>query len=302
MNLHKDTEVFQQLLIATTDYLGLRDVGIVEKDYFVTYFLQKMVAKQPDLIFKGGTSLSKCHKIIKRFSEDIDLNLENAKPTEGQRKQLKKNIISIIDEAGFSLENPEMVRSRREFNRYMIDYKSTNSFGHLKQYIIVETSVFIKAFPIEKKDASNLIYDFLLAKSADNEIKKYALEPFEIKVQKIERTFIDKVFALGDYYLNENTGSHSRHIYDLYRLYPLINFDNEFADLVKEVREARKTHRASISAQEDVDLPDLLRKTIKEKTFEADYNQITQLLLYEDVQYSEAITVIQKILDGGYFK
>jgi len=95
MNLHKNQEMFSQLLLATTDYLGLRDAGIVEKDYFVTYFLQKMTIKQPGLILKGGTALSKCYKIIKRFSEDIDLNLETAKPTEGQRRRLKQDIVSI---------------------------------------------------------------------------------------------------------------------------------------------------------------------------------------------------------------
>ena len=29
------------------------------------------------VVFKGGTSLSKCHKAIKRFSEDIDITFSN---------------------------------------------------------------------------------------------------------------------------------------------------------------------------------------------------------------------------------
>ncbi|MFT8391080.1 MAG: nucleotidyl transferase AbiEii/AbiGii toxin family protein [Sporolactobacillus sp.] len=28
----------------------------------------------PRIVFKGGTSLSKCYHLIHRFSEDIDLN------------------------------------------------------------------------------------------------------------------------------------------------------------------------------------------------------------------------------------
>ena len=96
MNLHNDKEVFGQIIAATSDYMGLGDTGIVEKDYFVTYFLKKIIEKQPSIILKGGTSLSKCHKIISRFSEDIDLNVdtENAKLTEGQRKRLKQDILS----------------------------------------------------------------------------------------------------------------------------------------------------------------------------------------------------------------
>jgi predicted nucleotidyltransferase component of viral defense system len=75
--------------------------------------------KQPGVIFKGGTSLSKCHKLINRFSEDIDLSVETAaaKLTEGRRKHLKADIVSIIEESGFTLENADQIRSRRDFNR-----------------------------------------------------------------------------------------------------------------------------------------------------------------------------------------
>ncbi len=30
----------------------------------------------PNLLFKGGTTLSKIHKLTKRFSEDIDLSID----------------------------------------------------------------------------------------------------------------------------------------------------------------------------------------------------------------------------------
>lgn len=47
----------------------------VEKDYWVTYALFAIFNSGigKDTIFKGGTALSKCYKMIDRFSEDIDL-------------------------------------------------------------------------------------------------------------------------------------------------------------------------------------------------------------------------------------
>lgn len=42
----------------------------------MTLFLKSIVEELPDIIFKGGTSLSKCYKLIDRFSEDIDLNID----------------------------------------------------------------------------------------------------------------------------------------------------------------------------------------------------------------------------------
>jgi len=298
MNLHKDSETFAQYLEATADHMGFTDAGIVEKDYYVTYFLKKITERQPGVIFKGGTSLSKCHKIINRFSEDIDLNVdaEASKLTEGQRKGLKQDIIFIIEESGFSLENAEQIRSRRDFNRYVIDYKSSLNYGYLKQYLIVETSVFIKSFPTETMNAASFVYDFLLANNAENEIVKYGLEPFKVKVQAIERTFIDKVFALADYFMVGHIENNSRHIYDLYKLEPKITFNKQFAELVKEVRMLRKPHVTCLSAKDGIDMSALLKKIISEDVYKSDYNKTTNALLFDKLPYAEAITVLQRIL------
>ena len=303
MNLHEDKEVFAQYVTATADFMGLKDTGIVEKDYFVTFFLQKIKERQLGVVFKGGTSLSKCYKLINRFSEDIDLNVETPaeKFTESQRKRLKQDIITVIDDAGFYLVNPEQVRSRRDFNRYVIDYQPAASFSFLKQYLVVETVLYIKSFPTETMNAASFVYDFLLEKNAGDEIKKYGLEPFEIEVQTKERTFIDKVFAIVDYYLDGHVDAHSRHIYDLYKIYPEIIFDSAFEKLISQVREVRKSHSTCPSAQDGVSLQILLQKIVDEDFYKADYHQITELLLFERIAYAEVVVVFQKIIDSGYF-
>ena len=58
MMLHDDIELFEQVIVRTSEELNV-ELPIVEKDYYVTMFLKKIVEKQPDIIFKGGTSLSK---------------------------------------------------------------------------------------------------------------------------------------------------------------------------------------------------------------------------------------------------
>lgn len=65
----------QDLLIAASDQAGKHPV-VMEKDFWVCWLLNQMFATpglQDDLIFKGGTSLSKAYRLIGRFSEDIDL-------------------------------------------------------------------------------------------------------------------------------------------------------------------------------------------------------------------------------------
>lgn len=92
--------------------------------------------KQPQIIFKGGTSLSKCYKLIQRFSEDIDLNLEyESRPTESQRRHLKENIVASINDLGFALTNPHEVKSRMNYNKYIVDFLSAFEFPTLKQYL-----------------------------------------------------------------------------------------------------------------------------------------------------------------------
>lgn len=52
--------------------------AIIEKDFWVCWVLKKLFGCEHltgQLVFKGGTSLSKVHRLIERFSEDIDLVL-----------------------------------------------------------------------------------------------------------------------------------------------------------------------------------------------------------------------------------
>ena len=302
MMLHSDRDLFREVILRASEAMGV-DSGIIEKDYYVTMFLKALVKRQPQIIFKGGTSLSKCYKLIQRFSEDIDLNLEyEQRPTEGQRKHLKKNIVATIDDFGFTLTNPEQVKSRRDYNKYVIDFASVFDFSALKQYLIVETSVFLRAYPSQTMTAASLIYDYLKGENREDLIAQFALEPFELKVQRLERTFLDKLFAVGDYYLDNKVTEHSRHIYDLYTLADKVRVDDSLRKLFALVREERQGHAACLSAQEDVDLKSLLQRIIDEAAYKSDYEAITEKLLFEKVPYEAAVGALQKIVDSELFQ
>ena len=86
MKLYNDKETFSELVEIASDYYKI-DPAFVEKDYFVTLLLKELAARVPNLLFKGGTSLSKCYKIIDRFSEDIDITLDSEHQSQGNRKK-----------------------------------------------------------------------------------------------------------------------------------------------------------------------------------------------------------------------
>ena len=95
MFLHNDKELFQEVIVSAAEDLGLV-VPIVEKDYYVTMILKKLSIWCPECVFKGGTSLSKCHHVIDRFSEDIDMYLNCAENFAYRSTCIKRKYGAVI--------------------------------------------------------------------------------------------------------------------------------------------------------------------------------------------------------------
>jgi predicted nucleotidyltransferase component of viral defense system len=68
MKLHENKALFQDAVLATAQFKGLRDIYI-EKDYWVTLALHTIFASEigSQAVFKGGTALSKCFNIKTSF-------------------------------------------------------------------------------------------------------------------------------------------------------------------------------------------------------------------------------------------
>ena len=61
----------------------------------------------------------------------------------------------------------------------------------------------------------------MMKTEAPDYAEEFSLIPFSMKIQGIDRTLADKIFAICDYYLQGKEQKHSRHIYDIYKLLPL---------------------------------------------------------------------------------
>jgi len=95
MKLHKNIELFRDAVIATSQIMGIPEI-YVEKDYWVTLALFKIFKSEigKQIVFKGGTALSKCNKLIDRFSEDIDIVLLKQENERGN--QLKNRLPKLL--------------------------------------------------------------------------------------------------------------------------------------------------------------------------------------------------------------
>lgn len=233
MLLHTDKNLFEQTILQVAQRSGIES-GIIEKDYYVSLLLKELSQTLPSMIFKGGTSLSKCHKVIKRFSEDIDITLDENHLSQGNRKSVKTAIVNACEKLGFSISNLDDIKSRMDFNHYEIEYSGLFMIDGLKPDIEIDTIFSIRSFPYEQKLATSIIYDYLNEMGLDEFINTYELLPYPVNTQSIDRTFVDKVFALCDYYLEEKTKERSRHLYDIYKLYPLLSDFDRIKELAKE--------------------------------------------------------------------
>ena len=266
-----------------------REIGrtelMVEKDTVQSMFLHELSKSVLPFVFKGGTSLSKAYNLIDRFSENIDLSM-NKKPTESERKASKELIIQIAESLGMTLANPYEIRSRYDYNRYVFKYAS--SFTSMPMEIIIETSYYQTVYPVEKHEVGSFVGRFCEERGIILPIPFKAAKVY-MNVQSVKRTFVDKIFAICDYRIQNMQDRDSRHLYDICKLMGAVKLDEEMDTLVDEVREDRMISKNNPSAQLEYNIPEMLEEIIQSRFYEPDYKNVTQKLLYEDIAYDSAV-------------
>jgi predicted nucleotidyltransferase component of viral defense system len=104
------------------------DPSFIEKDWFAVKILKvvsTLSVPHLKIIFSGGTSLSKGYGLIKRFSEDLDFRIiGDADITRGNRKAVRKKIISTIDElTDISVINDSIIsQNESKFFSFSVEY------------------------------------------------------------------------------------------------------------------------------------------------------------------------------------
>jgi hypothetical protein len=303
MLLHQKKEEFEQIVQATADNLGLGNFQ-VEKDYYVSLFLKELQKIDNDIqiVFKGGTSLSKCYDVIDRFSEDIDLSVKfNAeKITTSERRKLKTSITEIIELLGMNFINPEEVGSKRDHNQYNVGYDNIfQPDENTVPYIIVETIVAYRPYPIKEMEISNYITKYLKKNNRADLIEKYELTPFIMPIQTMERTLIDKLFAICDYHLEKEYNRYSRHIYDIHMIWNSGKLEKDIMQkIVPDVIKDRQLFgKKNISCQPGTAPNEILKEIVAQKVYETDYNNVTTKFIYKPVDYNTSIESLIRIID-----
>ena len=285
MNWYREYQAEWKEIIETVARELGRSEQMVEKDTIQSMFLYELAKSELPFVFKGGTSLSKAYNLIDRFSEDIDLSM-NRRPTQSERVKSKELIIDIAENLGLVLSNLEDIKSRYDYNKYVFKYESL--FSVIPLEIIIETSYYQSVYPVDKHVVGSFVGRFCLDR---NIILPVPFEAAEVmmNVQSVERTFVDKVFAVCDYKIQNMQDRDSRHLYDICKLLREVELNEELDKLIDMVRDDRMQSKNNPSAQLDYYIPDMLKEIIRSRFYESDYKNVTQKLLYEDISYDYAI-------------
>lgn len=226
MKLHKDKKLFQQAVRFTADQMEIPAV-YVEKDYWVTFALYRIFTNEigKDVVFKGGTALSKCYALVERFSEDIDLVvIRNEGESDNQMKKKLKVIGQRIEP-----ELPEVplqdITRKRGMNRktaHTYHKEFTGSYGQVRDVIVLETTWLGYYEPYIEKEVISFIGKMMLANGQEDMAKQKGLLPFAVFALNPTRTICEKIMSLVRFSHTENPITNLRnkvrHIYDLNQL------------------------------------------------------------------------------------
>ena len=141
MKLHENTKLFTDAVKYTAQQMNLPEIYI-EKDYWVTYVLNLIFSNSigGEVIFKGGTALSKCYNFIDRFSEDIDLVvLRKEGETDNKLKTKLKTIGKIVSNQLPEIKDYDLTHKRGMIRKTAHSYTKQfeGEFGQVRDAIVV---------------------------------------------------------------------------------------------------------------------------------------------------------------------
>lgn len=305
MLLHQNHEAFKEIITATAKQYRYSE-DQVEKDYYISLFFKELL-KISDLpiIFKGGTSLSKAYNLTNRFSEDLDLAVmfDGRRLGDGKRKKLKYQIIDVAIKLSMDVKNLSDIESDKDYNFYELSYSNQfNPNESILPFLLIETILAYRPYPCEVKEVSNYITKYLQENGRVDLIDQYELQPFNATVQTIERTIIDKLFALCDYHLQKKYTRYSRHLYDIHKIWNSLKLNKEIIPslVVPIIKDRQLFGIHNLSCMPGAKPVDILNEIINKRVYEDDYKTITSEFIVDEVNYDNCILSLKEIIEKEY--
>ncbi len=306
---------------------------LVEKDFWVCWILKILFSLQgigAHLTFKGGTSLSKCYNVIKRFSEDIDISIE--------RSFLSKTHAIEPDKEKSNKENQKRLKELQLVCRTKIDEMILPGIKQAIATVLSDSGEWKIELDTEDADGQTVLFTFphAMMSHAESYVRssvkvefgarsdhwpvetativpyianisgERAIERVSVRVLAAERTFWEKATILHMIYhypFEKNVPLRmSRHYYDIYAMAdsPIYKRALESISLLKHVSEHKSLFFKANWAHYDEAKPGTLRLVPRDNQasqLKNDYRQMQQMFFEEPPTFERIIEKL-RVIEG----
>lgn len=301
---------------------GLPPIAI-EKDFWVTLVLESVfeLRQAENIVFKGGTSLSKGWNLIQRFSEDVDLAVDrkafgfDGKLGSSKRTRLRKAIREFVleeltpqlinslqeKEADVDVEVWESENSDEDPSTIEVRFPAvTESVKYLPPRVLIEINARSLIEPNEEKELTPLV---------GSVFPQLEIDMISVKIPCVlpRRTFLEKVFLLHEEFQKNPDEMRaerlSRHLYDLEAM-----MDTEHAGQALKDEELymdiiyHRQHLTKISGIDyDKHLPgfiNLIPSDASIKQWRDDYRAMQESMIHGDsVSFDKMISRMKELME-----
>lgn len=280
--------------------------SFIEKDFYAVKILDELSGfyyEKANLVFTGGTCLSKGYGLIKRFSEDIDFRiLTTVSFNKSARKQFRQFVIDRLKQIKYIevLEDTLEKQNESKFFSFYIKYpKNFNVDNSLRNDLKLEFTFEEVLLPTNKCEIESI-----LAKYIDDSAKTKmdCVSPTEIAANKfsalIWRTDINDRNKKSE--VKEYDATIMRHLHDLAAMESIILND----DFIKSLQQSFDVDKGRGGSSKDILLPEFAEKTLKklktDKIYSKEYKEFVDALSYanedETIGFGNALSAFERIV------
>lgn len=282
--------------------------AFIEKDWYAIQALSAVAAMRLPYdampVFAGGTSLSKGHGLIRRFSEDLDFKVvAPTSLTRGQRREIREAVLSVFEGlSGIKLERESVVsRDGSSIFSFNLTYPLTQDrHSSLRQHLLIEMSFKPPALPPEQRPLRSFITEI---SGAEPDAHIACVSPLETSADKLSALIWrvlskDRTQPVGS---PKNEPAMIRHLHDLCALSPYAEASGEFAGLVFANYESDKKRGGLAGQYELLDAAQKAReKLADDKVYQEEYAIFVDRVSYDDedkrISFSQAMASLDRLI------
>lgn len=282
--------------------------AFIEKDWFAVQLVALLAEHENNqnvqIIFSGGTSLSKGYNLIQRFSEDLDFFLKTPREqplSRGQRRSFRRELIhSIAQDRCFAIHDEDVQRGdSHRFFKAPVTYVRSFNQASLRNHLQLEMTFCEPRLPAEVRTIQS-IASFVLGEDAETSIS--CIPPLETAGDKLSA--LTWRVVVRDRNAQDDDPTIVRHLHDLAALEKIVRKQETlFVTTAKQSLEQDQSRRGSdtISA---ISIQDRLERAMQilreDEMYRKEYEQFVLNMSYADeekkIGFNEACTALERII------